>query len=251
MCRVATVLVDAGRKYRQEAFQHRESRLKSLCTLIEVLACMKLMRIEVLLLPAGFFCTPTEAHVGELASRVASAILLLQPRFTVALGIDGAADHFSRGPSGYPSFVYVLPPEQKDNRVFQQLSLYASQDKIATDSWGNRSATFAEGDVGLLICGECWSDGLLKKLDAARPRVLLIPAHFNVNLITDPDNGFSKLSWHLRLHDFQERTSIPVILAEHTRSAVRRNHHWGAKQAKILPLPADLNRLFTVKLVEV
>jgi hypothetical protein len=249
----ANALVNGGKDYRQEALRSFENRLSKLRALVSFLTDNPPASVDVLLLPAGYFCAATVARAERLGNEVAAVLAASRPPFMVVWGVDGWTPHgkqeLKRGASGYPFFAFALPGGQSEPLPFRQLSIYAWENELADTMWGERLSCCSEGNA-LLVCGESWSDALLGRVEAAHPAALLIPAHWNVNLRRDKV-GMGRMSWHHRLDRFSSRTGIPVILSDHTRSPSRHDYAWGAKVVQVVGLPKDLKNLFTLKLVGV
>jgi hypothetical protein len=250
---IANAIVNGGENYREQALRSFADRLASLQSLILHISANAPSSLDALLLPAGYFCAATTSQAQGAGEEVAASLARSQPPFAVVWGVDGwtplSKGELESEPSGYPFFVFVLPRGQSQPMRFQQLAIGAAERDSANDSWGNRSPIFC-GGIGLLICGESWSDALLGRIEAVHASVLLIPAHRTVNLMTDEVQGWARLSWHLRLDRFSRRTEIPVILSEHTRSPSRHDYAWGSRAVRQMDLPSDLSNLFTIKLVE-
>jgi hypothetical protein len=254
MSHYATVIVNGGRDYRQEALASVEDRMESFTALLRHLRDNERVALRAVVFPAGFFCVRSEEAVDRLAARVTTALASEGGLgFMVVWGIDGWVDGgrtgLQRGPTGYPFFVYALRPGQTAPDKFQQLSISSAEDPSAGDMWGTRMVC-CDYRTALLICGESWGDALLRRVEVARPQVLLVPAHWKVNMRRDR-KGMGRMSWHLRLNEFSKRSGITVVLAEHTRSPERHDYGWGARSVRTIDLPGSLTSLFTVKLVEV
>lgn len=250
----ATVIVNGGRDYRQDALASVEERLEGLTAVVRHLRNAEPVAPRAVLFPAGFFCTRSQTGADALAARVVAELRAVGSLgFTVAWGIDGWVDggktELRRGVRGYPFFAFALRAGRVEPDRFQQLAVGASEGDSADAMWGSRSVTCDEG-TALLICGESWGDALLRRVEAARPRVLLVPAHWKVNMRRD-SVGMGRMSWHRRLNEFSVRTGIAVVLAEHMRSPGRHDYAWGARSVRTADLPGDLPGLFTVKLAEV
>lgn len=250
----ATVIVNGGRGYRQDALAFVKERLEGLTAVIQHLRDTEPVAPRAVLFPAGFFCARSQTGVDALAARVTAELRAVGSLgFTVVWGIDGWVDggktELQRGERGYPFFAFALRAGRVEPDRFQQLAIGASEGDSADEMWDGRPVTCDEG-TALLICGESWGDALLRRAEAARPRVLLVPAHWKVNMRQD-SVGMGKMSWHRRLAGFCERTGIAVILAEHTRSPWRHDYAWGTRSVRTADLPGDLPSLFTVKLAEV
>ena len=253
MPHVANVIVNGGKDYREVALHSFEERLSLLRALVAHLSARDPVP-SALLLPAGFFCASSAEHAERSGEDVAAALAPSKPPFAIIWGVDGwtplSKTELDRGGSGYPFFVFVLPKGCSSPLRFQQLAVSSWEAEGANDQWNGRPPICCD-NFGLLICGESWGDPLLARIEAANPDVLLIPAHRKVNLMTDEEQGWARMSWHIRLDRFSKRTGIPVILSEHTRSSWRHDYAWGAKSVQATDLPNDLSNLFTLKLVEV
>jgi hypothetical protein len=248
---VASVIVEGGRNYRVEASRAFRQRLATLEALVETLSRSK-ENLDALMFPAGFFCTTRSSRVQEIADRVLDRLNQLNPSFPVVWGIDGWTEDAKHGvqcgPSGYPYFVFARLPGNPNYVRFQQKATSAAEgrDHQLAARWNRRSITIDETRTALLICGECWSDRLLERVRLARPILLLIPAHRNVNL----SGGMSRRSWHLHLNRFNEETGIPVVLSEHSRSPWRHDYSWGGRRVRELEAPEGLQVPCTLKLTE-
>ncbi len=252
MATFASVIVNGGVDYRTESAGATGDRLASLARLVELLAGAH-PEVEAVLFPAGYFCTPRPSQVAAIANRVAGRIAELDPPFTVIWGIDGWTDESKRdvecGAAGHPFFAFAKRPGDRQVCSFQQTTTSAAEGRSEEldGRWDGRSVTIHGTRTALLICGECLSGRLMDRVRAARPDVLLIPAHRNVNL----SGGKSRRSWHPRLTKFHRDTGIPVVLSEHSRSPWRHPYSWGGTPAGEVNLPAALAGRFTVKLTEV
>jgi hypothetical protein len=252
MPKYVSIIVSGGINYRVDAAGAFRDRLMALCDLVRALANLD-NSVATLLFPAGFFCTPRPAQVSKIADEVEDRLEEMAPPFNVVWGVDGwtedAKQAARRGSLGYPFFVFAKPPSGGKLLQFQQTAISAAEgrDETLNARWNGRNVLLDGTRDALLICGESWSDQLLKKVKDAQPTILLIPAHRNVNL----SGGKSRRSWHLRLKQFNEATGIPIILSEHSRSPWRHAYTWGGTPLVDPPLPPRLAGLFTAKAIEV
>ena len=256
MVKIASVIVNGGENYRTEAAGAFESRLAWLGEVVGVLVRSH-PNLDTLLFPAGYFCTMRGSQVAEVAERVAERVAELDPPFMVVWGIDGWTEEAKQDVQcdevGYPFYAFAKRAGEHDLISFRQTAITAEEGRSEAIErrCADRSVTIRGTRHALLICGECWSDHLLDRVRAARPTVLLIPAHRKVNLMDESGGGWARQSWHLRLQGFSEETGIPVVLAEHTRSAGRHPYSWGGGRTTDVELPDPLARHLTVKLTEV
>ena len=255
MAAYINVIVNGGNNFRKEAHEQEEHCLNMLCDLILFIQNQyKSEDIRSILLPAGFFCVPNEIEVNKLADKVAKRLSLLNPPFKIIWGIDGATDG-KKGkkiskpkPPGHPYYIFALGPGQKEPTKFQQASVNSveGRNEILLDTnWGNRPICIPKTKEALLICGEIWSDKLLKKVCDAQPEVLFVPAHQKVNLMTDPRNRWASMSWHFPLSKFSKTSGIPIMLSEHTRTSKRHTYVWPQNiRVNDLNLPHNMQSLF-------
>lgn len=246
-----SIIVDGGTKYRVDAAGHFRERLSSLCEVVCAIADSR-RRIATVLFPAGYFCTPQLARVPKIAKQVIERLDELKPPFAVVWGVDGWTERVKQeaqcSESGYPFFVFARLPSGKRFVQIQQVAVSAAEgrDESLDARWKRRDVLIDWERNALLICGESWSDRLLEKVEKAKPNVLLIPAHRNVNL----SGGKSRRSWHLRLKQFNKETGIPVVLSEHSKSPDRHEYTWGGSSLDNLVLPPSVAGQFTAKVIE-
>ena len=194
--------------------------------------------------------------INKFALKISKKISSLNCKFKVIYGIDliekntKSEQESKNGKLSFYGFV-SLPGKSKPIKV-QQVSATskAGRDPKINKLWGKRSIRIPNCSEGLLICGESWSSILLEKVKKAAPRILIVIAHQNVNMLKTI-KGYGKLSWHLNLGKFRSKTGIPVILSEHTRSPNRHKYAWPANRTKNIKLPSELSKLFTAKLTRV
>lgn len=256
MAEIASVIVNGGEDYRTEAAGAFETRLAWLGEVVGLLARSH-PEVATVLFPAGYFCTARHTQVSEVADRVAGRVAELNPPFMVVWGIDGwteeAKQNLQCEEEGYPFYAFAKRAGADEPSSFRQTAITAEEGRseAVEGRWAGRSVTVHGTSHALLICGECWSDWMLDRVRAARPSVLLIPAHRKVNLMDESGGGWSRQSWHLRLQGFSEETGIPVVLAEHTRSPGRHPYSWGGRRTADVEMPDLLAGHVTVKLTEV
>lgn len=251
MPKIASVIVDGGRNYRFEASRAFKQRLATLEALVEAVS-RSTENVETLMFPAGYFCTKRLTQVDEIAERVVDRLIRQDPPFVVVWGVDGWTEDSKQearcGSSGYPFFVFARLPASRTYLRLQQIATSAAEgrDDRLEERWNGRAITLGNTRTALLVCGECWSDRLMERVEATRSKILLIPAHRNVNLA----GGKSRRSWHLRLSLFSERMGIPIVLSEHSRSPWRHTYLWGGRKAWELDPPDGLQIPCTIKLIE-
>lgn len=251
---IANIIVNGGYKFREEAANNPQVRLSIFSSLATLLNSRK-PSLDLVLFPAGFFCTPNGNIIPTLESTIKS-LNNIGTSFTVVCGIDcwtaDSKKKLCQGPEGYPFHVFVYHWKMKSPWIVQQVSSCADEGRDVAkiqNLWKNREIMIPGSEAALLICGETWSDYLLRKVVDSGARLLLVPAHQNINLMNPNMGGWANLSWHRRLNEFCNNNGIPVILSEHTRSPNRHYHCWGTGRPAILNLPAELSGRVTVKMM--
>jgi hypothetical protein len=183
--------------------------------------------VDLVVFPAGYFQVRGDGARSALIRRLRAGLRLLAPPFDVVVGIDRATDAHKVPSNGHPFFV-VHRTRSGEFVSMQQVSVTrweGAQRALVDARWDTRALLLAETEIAFLICGESWSDELLKRVAASGCRVLVVAAHRNVNLHRE-EGGYGKLSWHRRLESFYEEHEVPVVLAEHTRSPGRHPYSW-------------------------
>lgn len=250
-----SVIVDGGNSFREKANLESKLRINMLCSLIKHMKKHeKSKSIKTIVFPAGYLCRKSKKAVDNLASTVCDRIASLKCPFKIVLGIDLYSENSKTSKSEIPFYVFAFIPGKTKPHKIQQISATAKDGRDSTieNKWKNRNLCIPKSREALLVCGESWSTILLQKVKDAKAKILFVPAHQSVKLHRKPDNGFSRLSWHLNFQKFYKESGIPVILTEHTKTPHRHKYAWPSNRTKEVKLPHELSKLFiSVYLTEI
>lgn len=252
-----SVIVNGGNYFRSDALKELNTRESMIYELIDYIRENKLSKeLKTLIFPAGYLCVKDKKAVDKLSKRIGRNISSKGCKFKVVWGIDVVENNSKKKIAGkngrLPFYAFALQPGKSLPLKFKQVSATSEdgKDLKIEKQWGKRPVCIPGSKEALLICGESWSSILMEKVKNASPKVLIVVAHQKVNLQKNPQ-GWGKMSWHLNLKKFRDKTGTPVILSEHTRSPHRHKYSWPGHNTRNIELPPEMSKMFTAKLTQI
>jgi len=247
---VVFVLVNGGRRFREDALTRCDERISALVETVRLLVRQH-TETRLLMFPAGYLGVRTFAQLEVAVEQVNEALDQIGPGFGVLWGIDvnnkrpKATQKKSSvaRQTGYPYFVSYRGPK-REKALLQQLTTSTKEgsDPSVLQRWVRRPALLPGTDIAVLICGEALGECMRARILEEEPRALVVPAHQSVNLRID-HVGMGHMSWHHPLAAFQKANDVAVALCDHTRSPRRHAYSWPAKVSqpcKIQGVPRGL-----------